>query len=116
MREFVVEIGEKLHVATRRSFQGAVRRVFIGEVVATYGTVVRLEGWMFVHNPNTNRYDRKFRKHARIVGLSDGLHVITVLPAEIGIEDMTYEMRDSGASITNGSSVHFDADETGPAW
>jgi hypothetical protein len=30
----IIEVGEKLHVATRRFFPGDVRRYFVGEVIA----------------------------------------------------------------------------------
>ncbi len=116
MTDFVVQIGEKLHICNRRTFNGSARRTFIGEVVAIHGTVARLDGWLFVFNPNTNEYDRKSGKHTRIIDLANGANHISVLPPEIRLESLAYQMINGAMAITDGLRLKIEVTEAGPVW
>ena len=55
----VVEVGEKLHIITRRCFEEDMRRHFVGEVTATAGSLAELRGYAFVFHSGAN----EFRRH-----------------------------------------------------
>lgn len=116
MTDFVVQIGEKLHIANKRTFSGAARRTFIGEVTAVHGTVARLDGWLFIFNPNMNEYDRKSKKHTRIIDIANGWNHVSVLPPEIRLENLTYQMIDGAMAITDGLRLRMEVTEAGPIW
>ena len=40
----VIDKGEKIHIVTRRNFEGDLRRHFVGEVVEVQDAAVRIEG------------------------------------------------------------------------
>lgn len=114
MTDCIVKVGEKLHISNRRNFVGAARRTFIGEVIATQGNVVRMEGWLFIYNPDTQQYCRKDSLMTKIIGLSNGFNHITVLPSLMRIENLAYETRNGDLVITDGVALRFDATEAGP--
>lgn len=116
MPDFVVEIGEKLHIANKRTFNGAARRSFIGEVVAVHAAVVRIKGYLFVFNPNTNHYERKSGMQTRIIDLANGTNHVSVLPPEIRLEKLAYAILDGQLIITDGLRLRIEATEAGPIW
>lgn len=58
MGNSVLEVGEPVHIITRRLFDGDVRRHFTGRVTAAANDLVRAEGWVFVFNRGTNEFIR----------------------------------------------------------
>lgn len=116
MTDFVVQIGEKLHISNKRMFSGAARRTFIGEVTAVHGTVARLEGWLFIFNSNMNEHDRKSRKQTRIIDIANGWNHVSVLPSEIRLENPAYQTIDGAMSITDGLRLRMEVTEAGPVW
>lgn len=115
MTDCIVKVGEKLHISSRRNFDGAARRTFIGDVVATQRDVVRIQGWLFIYHPEKKTYVRKGRMQTRIIGISNGFNHITVLPPLLRIENLTYYSRNGEMVVTDGLTVHFEVTEAGPS-
>lgn len=111
----VIQIGEKLHVATRRLFPGDVRRHFVGEVVAADGDQVRLEGFSFIFDPNRDDYIKRPEKRVRLLSITDASHVINVLPAEAALEEITYELDDRKLVVTDHKTFDLEVNEFGPS-
>lgn len=110
----LLEIGEKVHVATRRRFEGDVRRHFVGEVVSVEGALARLSGYAFVFDPNRDDYIRYSEKRVRILDLSDVGNVTNILPRDTTLEEVTYTLEDRKLMVTDGKNLKLDINEFGP--
>jgi hypothetical protein len=60
------EIGEKIHIMARRRFEQDIRRHFVGTVLASDGTVIRMEGYTFVFDSNKDIFIKRPEKRTRI--------------------------------------------------
>jgi hypothetical protein len=87
----VINKGEKIHVITRRRFEGDLRRHFAGEVLETHGTTVRAEGYVFVFVSLKNSFIRRAEKRIRIFDLSDSGYIVNILPMQVRIENLVYQ-------------------------
>ena len=110
----LISVGEKLHVITRRLFDGDLRRHFAGVVTAVEGDIVRLEGYVFVFDTRTNTWDRRDERRTRIVGLGDSGHIIKVIPGEVDLRDLNYQMDATRhLVVTDGKKFALDINEFG---
>ncbi len=108
----VVKVGEKLHVITRRLLESEVRRHFVGQVTETEGGLVRLEGYVFVHDEATNEYVRRPEKRIRIIGIGDAAYIVKVIPGQVSLEDLAYRIGPDGhLVVTDGSEFSLDINE-----
>ena len=108
----MLEPGEKIHVITRRFFEGDIRRHFAGQVVTASETVARVQGYTFVFYPGPNEYIRRPETRERIIALSDAGNIINVLPENVRLEDLVYQK--SGQNrlvVTDGKSYSLDINE-----
>ena len=110
----LLKTGERVHVATRRRFEGDIRRHFVGEVVSVEGAVARISGYAFVFDPNKDDYVRYPEKRTRIFDLSDVGNVTNVLPEGTVIEDVAYVLEDRKLVLTDGKDFRLDINEFGP--
>ncbi len=86
----VLNKGDKIHVVTRRSFESDLRRHFVGEVLETTNVSAQVEGYAFVYSTHRDQFIRKLEKRRRIITLIDSGLIITLIPAEVSIEDLKY--------------------------
>jgi hypothetical protein len=112
----VVEVGEKLHIITRRNFGDDLRRHFAGTVRAVDGGAMRLEGYTFVFNPTSGEYRRRPEVRTRIFPIADGQLITNVLPADTILTSLQYIKRDDRLVITDGSKFSLDVNEFGPSY
>ena len=105
--------GEKVHVITRRLFDGDVRRHFAGECTKVAGNTMRVEGYAFVFDATKNAYERRPDKRTCVFSLSDGNLIITVLPSEVEIESLQYVVVNNRLLVTDGKSLSLDINEFG---
>jgi hypothetical protein len=117
MTQTVVEAGDKLHIITRRNFVDDLRRHFAGSVVAVSGGLIRLQGYAFVFKDKASGYRRKPEFRTRIFGVGDARLIILVLPREVVIDRLTYQMDSYSGSLilTDGSAFKLDLNEFGDA-
>jgi hypothetical protein len=54
----VIDKGEKVHIVTRRRFEGDLQRHFVGEVLEAQGAVVRIEGYAFIWDRTRNEFTK----------------------------------------------------------
>ena len=110
----VLKHGEKVHVIKRRVFVGDIRRHFIGEVIDTTESAVRLEGHAFVLDTGINQYVRRPEVRTRIVSLVDANIIINVLPPNAKIDKAVYTMgKDGRLCVTDGETFTLDINEFG---
>lgn len=104
--------GEKIHVITRRRFEGDLRRHFVGEVQAATDTAVRVEGYAFVFQTGNNQYVKRPEKRVRIFGLADSGNIINVIPETVDIRSVSYRLSpDNRLVVTDGKSFSLDIHE-----
>ena len=113
MGDPVLRVGEKVHVVTRRSFPEDVRRHFVGEVLACFGDAVKLEGFAFVLQPATNRYERRADKRVRVLSLSDAANIVNVLPDSVQLDRMRYEVSSGRLMMVDGAGFELELSEFG---
>ena len=112
----ILKTGEKIHVISRRNFEGDIRRHFIGEVIEASGSLARVTGYAFVLDNMTNHYIRRPDKRTRIISLADANNIINVLPESADIEHASYtQSKESKMVVTDGRSFVLDINEFGPA-
>ena len=110
----LVNKGEKVHVMTRRLFEGDLRRHFAGEVMEASESGVRLEGYVFVLDPTKNHFVRRVEKRVRIIGILDSGHIIKVIPPDVRLEDLKYLLSpDKRLVVTDGREFSLDVNEFG---
>lgn len=111
----VIEVGEKVHVSTRRHFPGDIRRHFVGEVTAVDEDRVRLEGYSFIFDPNHDDYVKRAEKRIRLLSITEAAHVINVLPREANLDDVVYEVDERRLMVTDHKTFDLDINEFGPS-
>jgi hypothetical protein len=114
MFESVVTIGDKLHVITRRQFEGDVRRHFIGEVIGNTGSLVELEGIAMVFSEGSNEWTRQPETRKRIFSLAEAGHVVNRVPRDVEIDMLMYERIDGELLVTDGKEFELNINEFGP--
>ncbi len=87
----MISKGEKVFVITRRSFDGDLRRHFVGEVHETTRFAMRVQGYSFVFDEGTKQFVRREDLRIRIFSLIDAGFVINILPGEVCLEDIRYK-------------------------
>lgn len=107
----VIEIGEKVHVITRRIFKEDVRRHFAGTVTAVSEPLIRVEGYAFIFNPVTLDYALRPEFRIRVFGIGDSNEIINVIPQASILERMRYELMNGRLVVTDGISVALDINE-----
>jgi hypothetical protein len=106
----ILEKGEKIHIITRRLFDGDLRRHFAGTVMSDVQQgLLRIEGYAFIFNANTNQYEKRTGLRTRIFSLVDGRHIVNVLPAAVDIEKVHYAKTEAGhLVITDGGTFELE--------
>jgi hypothetical protein len=110
----VVEKGDKLHIMSRRLFDGDLRRHFAGEVEKIIGDLALVAGFAFIFNPNTNEYVRMPELRQRIIGLASSGLIINLLPSELRLEDLVYRVnKQNRLVLTDLEGFSLDINEFG---
>ncbi|MCJ7735180.1 MAG: hypothetical protein MUP11_11600 [Anaerolineales bacterium] len=107
-----VQVGEKLHIITRRLFEGDLRRHFAGVVEEVTGTIIRVRGYVFVFDEGVNEFVRRNEERRRLFSVSDAGLVINILPLETEVEDLRYKMNDlANRVLTDGKTFSLNISE-----
>ena len=110
----IIKPGEKILVIVRRLFPQDIRRHFIGEVTDTAESVVRAEGYAYLHDTNTNLFVRKNYSQVRIFSLVNDVNIISILPRMTNVKKMVYRFTEKNRMIlTDGESLSIDVNEFG---
>lgn len=109
-----LENGERIHVVMRRRYESDIRRHFAGEVEELDGTIARVTGYAFVFDPAHNEWVRRGDSRTRLISLADAGNLVTVLPLNIDIDQISYDTVDGRLVITDGGDYTMDINEFGP--
>jgi len=113
MTESVIEVGDNLHIMTRRLFEGDIRRHFAGEIVAIQDSLVLVRGFTFILNMGTFEYRRLPEKRSRIFSLGDAGHIVNKIPRGTNIDTISYETIDDRLVISDGDGFVLSINEFG---
>lgn len=108
-----VSAGEKVHVITRRLFDGDLQRHFVGECTKVTDNAIRVEGYAFIYDPTKSGYERRPEKRTRVFSLSDGNLIIVILPPDVAIDSLKYARANDRLVLTDGKSILLDINEFG---
>ncbi len=104
--------GEKVHVIARRLFDSDLRRHFVGEVKAVKETSFRVQGYAFIFDAGTGKYVRRPDRRTRVISLVDASNVIVVLPPEVDLEQVRYEISyERRLMLTDDAGFQMDINE-----
>jgi hypothetical protein len=112
--EVTIHVGEKIHVITRRRFEGDSRRHFVGEIKEAEGSIVRAEGYAFIFNTAKNEFIKKPEKRTSIFQLAESGYIVNLIPKEVSIDSLIY--RQSGQKnlvVTDNHLFCLDINEFG---
>lgn len=104
--------GDKVHVVTRRLFENDVRRHFVGEIQAVAESAIRVKGFIFVFDKIKNEFHRHPEERIRIISLTDSDNIINIIPSEVNIEDVSYQISpENDLVVTDGKNFTLDMRE-----
>ena len=110
----LIEIGEKVHVVVRRSFETELRRHFIGEIKAANGSTARIDGYAKVFDKNKNTFIKKPSVRTTIMDLSDNGYWVNILPRDVNISELKYIYdNEKKLTLSDGKSFALDINEFG---
>ena len=115
MSDLVLEVADKLHIATRRLFEEDVRRHFVGEVTAHSDSLTEVRGYTFIFHAGTNEYRRLPEERTRIFNLGESGHVVNKIPQDVDLGSIIYQGFGNRLVITDGGSFSLPINEFGPA-
>ena len=110
----IISKGDKIHIMTRRQFDGDLRRHFAGIVVECDAALVRVEGYTFIYDEKSSGYVRKHGVRTRIFDLAESGHIVNVIPSNADIEKLAYTKAfEKNLVITDGEQFSLDVNEFG---
>ena len=99
--------GEKVFIITRRLFDGDRIRQFVGEVLESSDTLLKVRGYAFVHDDFTNEIVRRDDIRIRVISLVDAVNIIMVIPENIILENVQYELDDMNQRVLTDKASFF---------
>jgi hypothetical protein len=98
----IIKTGEKVLVIYRPIFEDSVRQHFLGEVIASEGSVCRLEGFAFVYDNKSTTFIRKPERRITVFDLAESGYIVNVIDSAVNLELVTYRYsRESGLIATD---------------
>ena len=113
MVDTVIAVGDKLHIMTRRLFDGDIRRHFVGEVKAVSTYLTELRGYTFIFQPGTNRYCRLPELRTRLFAVGEAGYTVNKIPRDLDLDAIGYQVVDSRLVLTDGKSFVLPINEFG---
>jgi len=108
----VLNPGENVFIISRRLFEKDLRRHFVGEVQESTDTVVRIRGYAFVYDDNSQDFVKRDELRTRIISLTDARCIINLLPGDANLEDIRYQIDDRNQRIiTDGKTFQLNVSE-----
>ena len=112
MSSVALEIGDKLHIITRRLFVDDLRRHFIGEIIGFENCVYKLQGYTFVYTANLATYNKIPELRERIFSFNDSAgYIINKIPQNVEIASLKYIHNNSRLIITDQYKFSMDVNE-----
>ncbi|TVO66873.1 hypothetical protein [Denitromonas ohlonensis] len=96
----------------RALYEGAIRRHFLGEIMAVDRGLCRLEGFAFVYDAKLTVFLKRPERRFTIVDLGDSGYVVNVIDSCVDIDAVTYQyLSNIGLVATDGKSFVLNINE-----
>lgn len=109
----VLEVGDKLHIITRRLFEGDIRRHFVGEVTGISGELQEVRGHTYVYNRGSNQFMKRPELRTRIFSVGQADFIVNKIPREVTIASLEYRFIEKRLVVTDGEKFALDINEFG---
>jgi hypothetical protein len=107
-----IEVGEKFHVMYRSLYEKSTRRHFLGKVIASQGSVCRLEGYAFIYDDKNTEFIKKPEQRVTIINLAENGYIVNVVDHSVVLEDVHYKYtRDFGLVATDDKNFSLNINE-----
>lgn len=106
----ILEAGERIFVAMRRTFEGDQRRHFIGEVESCTEHTVRATGYVFIMNLQ-KKFEKRPGKRTQIITLTDARNIINVIPEMASPDQIEYTTQANRLYLSDGGDFLYDINE-----
>jgi len=114
MKIALLSPGEKIHLMHRRRIEKDVRRHFVGQVEAYEQGMARASGYVFVIDDlNKHLFVKRPDRRTKLVPVASGDVIVNVIPEEVDLERVAYEIKDRTLWVTDGSGWSMDLKEFG---
>ncbi len=114
MKTALLSPGEKIHVMHRRRFEKDLRRHFVGQVQAYEQGVARTSGYVFVIDDlSKHLFIKRPDRRTKLVPIGSGDVIVNVIPEEVDLERVAYEIKERTLWITDGAGWSMDLKEFG---
>jgi hypothetical protein len=114
MKTALLSTGEKIHVMHRRRFEKDVRRHFVGQVEAYEQGIARTSGYVFVIDDlSKHLFVKRPDRRTKLVPVASGDVIVNIIPEEVDLERVAYEIKDRTLWVTDGSGWSMDLKEFG---
>ncbi len=114
MNSTILIPGEKIHVMHRRRFEKDVRRHFVGEIEAYEQGVARASGYVFVIDDlSKHLFVKRPDRRIKLIPVTSGDVIVNVIPADVDVERVTYELNGRSLVVTDGDAWTMDVKEFG---
>jgi len=103
--------GEKVHVMHRSFSEKPAGRTLVGMVELCEAGVARIRGRIYVVDPTTGKMKRQPEIVTRFISLVNGEHIVTPLPEEVVLDQLSYEQDTQGLRLKDDAKwgVHLSA-------
>ena len=108
-----IQVGDKLHIITRRRFEDDLRRHFVGEVTAISDGLQEIRGYAFIFSAGVNEYKRQPELRTRLFSVAQEGFIVTKIPPEVTIATLKYMLLEKRLVVTDGGSFKLDINEFG---
>ena len=107
----VLEPGNHLLVVHRRLFETDHSRFFVGKVEAYDCGIARVSGYSFGRDHLNSKFVRKPDLRTKVIGISSGSLIIYYLPGDIALENVVFDVTESGLRLNCPPNVSLNLSE-----
>jgi hypothetical protein len=107
----LVEPGSSVLVVHRRLFERDDNRLFVGQIEAMDGGVIRTKGYTFVRDVMEGTVRRKSESRTKLLSLTSGTLIIYLLPLEFEFTKAEVRCRETEMWLTDGSDFSMNLSE-----
>jgi len=110
LKESIVNEGEKIFVILRRNFEAETRRHFAGTVESCVGDLIRVRGFLFIHDSVSGQFVRKPEERTRLFRIDNAIK-INLLPKDCDLAGLRYKHNGTGTILTDDRAFTLDVSE-----
>lgn len=86
----VLEKDDIVHVVIRRTFEGDLRRHFIGEIIDCSGAIAKLRGNTILFDRGKNQFIKKPEIRTTIMNLAESGYIVNFIPKNVLLDSLQY--------------------------